>query len=154
MDGVLVDVKSASSFQMQKFKEGIAKDNDPFGYRTQLYSYATALGVNKAAFIAVDKQHGHVVVDEHEIPEETQEKVRQFLRSRKEIVEKDVPPPRAYEDIPDGKSGNRKLGLNCSYCSYKQHCWPGLRTFLSSRGPVFLTKVIREPKMAEKKNDD
>jgi hypothetical protein len=55
-------------------------------------------------------------------------------------------PARTFEPIPEGKSGNMKLGLNCSYCGYKTHCHPGLRTFAYARGPVFLTDVIREPK--------
>ena len=56
---------------------------------------------------------------------------------------------RHYKDQEFDKSGNRKLCMNCSYCSFKKTCWPNLRTFIYSHGPVFLTHVERPPKVEE-----
>jgi hypothetical protein len=80
------------------------------------------------------------------------------IKRKKEVVKQDSPPdrpkwPKYYrgelqeeaEDWAEGQSGNRKLSTNCSYCDYKKECWPGLRTFIYSKGPVYLTKVEREP---------
>jgi len=57
--------------------------------------------------------------------------------------------------VPEGKSGNMKLGVNCSYCPHKVTCWDdanngdGLRLFLYSNGPMWLTEVQKEPKVQE-----
>ena len=68
----------------------------------------------------------------------------------KELADPDTPiPERCYPDIPDGKSGNMKLSVPCSYCSFKEHCWPELRTFIYSNGPRYLTKVVRTPDVYE-----
>ena len=56
-----------------------------------------------------------------------------------------VPPSRGFKPEADGKSGNMKLGVNCSYCDFKEKCHPGLRTFMYYKGTVFLTKVERVP---------
>ena len=56
-------------------------------------------------------------------------------------------PNRAFSDVPDGKSGNMKLGTQCSYCEFKKVCWPDLKTYIYSSGPRYLTKVVREPKV-------
>jgi hypothetical protein len=48
-----------------------------------------------------------------------------------------------------------KLGINCSYCPFKEDCWKdanggmGLRKFIYYNGPVWLTHVEREPKVEE-----
>ena len=57
--------------------------------------------------------------------------------------------PGGYSAELEGKSGNEKLGFECSYCPYKAECWPGVRGFAYSYGPVFLTKVVRTPSVPE-----
>ena len=65
------------------------------------------------------------------------------------MVAEKQPPERPYKDVADGMSGNRKLGTMCSYCQFKTLCWPGLRTFVYSSGPVFMTKVVKTPNVLE-----
>lgn len=154
VDGYLVDIKSASTLSLKKFKEGINEANDPFGYKMQLTAYAAALGKQEGYFIAVDKQHGHVVIDHHVFTDEDFKAAHNWAEYMKHVVEQDDPPPRAFHDEPDGKSGNRKLGVNCSYCPFKWECWPGLRAFRYSTGPRFLTRVVRQPDVAEIKPID
>lgn len=153
IDGVLVDVKSASTFSFAKFRDGLKLEDDSFGYITQLQSYLYASSSDpivtekdKAAFLVVDKTLGHITLDIHKKIDWDWPKLYQ---ERMDMVAKDAPPPRAYTDVPEGKSGNQRLGTECSYCAFKDTCWPGLRTFLSSRGPLYLTKVVREPMMKE-----
>jgi len=154
IDGVLVDIKSCSSYSFQKFKEGtlLEEDNDPFGYVGQLAGYAHALKL-PAAWVAFDKQSGEVCV--LELP---QEKIDGYdVLGRIEVVRQAVSsselPERCYQSEPDGKSGNEKLSIGCSYCSYKYECWKdsnggeGVKTYLYSTGPRFLVKIIREPKV-------
>lgn len=144
INGELVDVKSASPYSFNKFKDGLKPEDDAFGYLTQLGAYGYALGHKRGHFIPVNKVLGHVHVDTHELPEVDYE---QIVKDRQEALASNTPPERGFSDEPDGASGNRKLGVNCSYCDFKISCWPGLRTIPYSNGPRFLTKVVREPKL-------
>jgi len=155
IDGVTVDVKSASSFAFKKFESGGLRDDDPFGYISQLSSYVLAGREHEVeshpslgAFLVIDKQNGTVCLDMYDLGPEIDGKVEEF-QYIKDMVEKPEPPERGFSDEPDGKSGNRKLRVQCSYCDYKSSCWPELRTFLYSGKPRFLTEVAREPKVPE-----
>lgn len=168
IDGVLVDVKSASSYSYRKFKEGLRRGADTFGYLTQLGGYREALnkagGVQddtgdgqpqdssvskRAAFVAVDKQLGHICVDVHE--GDLDQDYENLINKKRELLGSNVPPKKAYAAVADGKSGNYKLGVECSYCPFKKSCWKGLRTFIYSDGPRYLVKVEREPNVPEAK---
>lgn len=153
IDGQLVDVKSSSTFGMAKFRDHKLDFDDPFGYREQLDGYLHAsvadplvTDKDKASFLAVDKTLGHVVLDTY--PKRNKD-YQALVKNKQEVLNKVVPPDRAFSDKPEGASGNRKLGLECSYCEYKKTCWPGLRAFKYERKPVFLTHVAREPRVPE-----
>lgn len=150
VDGVTVDIKSASSFGFRKFKEGTVVEDDPFGYVAQLAGYASVLTPGEpAAWIAMDKVSGDIAVAPLSSTVIADHPPLPRIQHLKEIIANDEPPPRCYPDIPEGKSGNRKLGTECSYCAWKFRCWPGLRTFLYSRGPVFLSAVAKTPDVPE-----
>lgn len=149
LDGVVCDAKSASTYSFNKFKDGKLKQDDPFGYSDQLQSYLytgqsdpLVTDKSRAAFLVVDKTLGHICLDVHQREETDFPSVYEY---KKKVVASDEPPARAFEDIKDGESGNRKLDMNCSYCDFKNKCWPGLRTFLYADKPRFLTVVKREP---------
>lgn len=145
VDGELVDVKSASPYSFEKFKDGLTDETDGFGYRTQLGSYRTALQHKRAHFLAVNKVLGHLHLATEEDDGRDYERL---VDEARRTVQSPEPPPRGYDDVPDGKSGNRKLGLQCSYCAFKDTCWPGLRTIPYANGPRFLTRVVKEPRVA------
>jgi hypothetical protein len=79
---------------------------------------------------------------------------------RKQAMVKGSIPDRCYPPVEDGKSGNLKLSVGCSYCGYKFKCWDdvnegkGLRTFIYSNGPRFLVNVEREPDVYEVGKDN
>lgn len=154
IDGVTVDVKSASTFSYAKFRSGLVPETDAFGYLDQLRSYVRC-GQNDArvtepksgAFLVVDKTLGHIHLDRHEFDVSS---VDAMVERKKAVVSSDRVPPRAFFDEPDGKSGNRKLGTVCSYCDFKTHCWPEARLFLYST-PRWLTKVVKTPDVPEAK---
>ncbi len=155
IDGVVVDCKSASTFSFGKFKSGELRENDPFGYMEQLAGYSTALGSIDGAFLAIDKTLGNIClmkVDKDELEALNTKDRIQHLRG---VLESDSPPDRCYAPEPIGESGNLKLGVNCSYCPHKFHCWSdsndgiGLRTFIYAKGPVHMTKVVKEPQVLE-----
>jgi hypothetical protein len=157
IDGTLGDVKSASPFSFEKFEKGLTPEADPFGYREQLQGYLEALqdddeleDKNRAAFLALHKVTGDMALDIHQ---KSSVPIRDIIEHKKEMVQREEPPERCYEPVPMGKSGNMKLNTQCSYCSFKNKCWPELRTFLYSSGPVFLTEVAKAPDVPEISKD-
>lgn len=155
VDGVLVDFKSASSYGIKKFKEHSLEGDDPFGYLDQLNLYLEASRDDplvtvkgEAAFIGIGKEMGDIVVDKYR--KDTSRDWDKLIENKKKMLEQPEPPRRRYMPEPDGHSGNMKLPTPCSYCQFKEHCHPGLRTFLYSNGPRFLTTVRRVPDVPEK----
>jgi hypothetical protein len=149
IDGVLVDVKSASSYSFNKFARHELEGDDPFGYIDQLnaYHYATvrtdpSVDKDQFAFLVIDKQLGKLCLDIHN---PNGKNYADVVRAKRAIVDAPTPPQRSYNDEPDGSSGNRKLSTVCSYCDYKSTCWPGLRAFAYSTGPRYLTRVEKQP---------
>lgn len=156
IDGVVTDVKSVSSYGFKKFKDGTLAYDDPFGYVAQIKGYAEAEGQSKYGWLAMDKQNGHLTYLMYD-EEDTQAPVNDIIsfditdriEHVQEMVKQPEPPEKCYEPKPDGKSGNMKLDVGCSYCSYKKNCWPGLRAFAYSTGPRYLVEVLNEPKVQE-----
>jgi len=155
IDGMTVDVKSASSYGFQKFKEGNLREDDPFGYISQLSSYVYAgkddpLVTNKTegAFLAVRKDRWGLCLDKYDFTEELKHKEAEVER-KKSIVGGPMP-TRRIPPVPQSKtSPNTKLDVKCSYCSFRKLCYPEARTFLYSTGPVFLVDVKKAPNVTE-----
>lgn len=153
IDGMLVDVKSASSFGFDKFQNGELAEDDAFGYIPQLQAYLSASQddplvtvKDKAAFLVINKVTGALCLDIHSFENFDWDKI---ITEKRKMLDQPEPPPRGFSDEPHQKSGNMKLGVNCSYCHHNHHCWPGIRGFLYGKYPVYLTKVVREPKVTE-----
>lgn len=152
IDGVVVDVKSASPYGYKKFKEGNVVGEDPFGYVAQLSGYATVLTPGEpAAWLAQDKVSGDICVSPLSATVIRYHPPADRIEHLKKVIESEEPPSYCYELVPDGKSGNLKLDTPCSYCRHKHRCRDGIRTFLYSTGPRFLAKVVREPDVPEVK---
>ncbi len=147
IDGVLIDVKTASPYGFKKFKEGTVRDGDTFGYVAQLKGYAAGLGHTKGGWLAIDKTNGHLAV--HMENFEYDASIHDRIDEIKEIVESPEMPEQCFGLVPDGKSGNTKLATGCSYCVFKKECFPNLRAFKYSTGPRYLVSVINYPKVPE-----
>jgi hypothetical protein len=153
VDDVLIDFKSASSFSFKKFKDGAIFKDDPFGYIPQLSAYAHANKVKDAGFIVIDKSSGEIAY----CPVHHMEMINaeERINHLKKMVKSPIIPDRCYDDVPDGKSGNRRLAVGCSFCEYKRECWSsanngtGLREFKYANGSKFFTQVERTPDVEE-----
>jgi hypothetical protein len=152
INGMTIDVKSASSYAFKKFRDGTLKDNDAFGYLAQLGSYVIEEEEELGAFLAIDKQNGTLTA--HTVSATDLHDAMPDMDKLVDVLESDMPPPKAFKDKPFGKSGNKCLDINCSYCGYKKQCWPNLRGFVYSDKPVFMTEITREPKVPELNLDD
>lgn len=155
IDGVLADVKSASTFGFEKFKKRKLPFDDPFGYVPQILAYAEEEQDRQFGWLAMDKQHGHICWLGYDMDNLTKEEEKAFdfdVKERIQQLKKTVEgplPPICHDPIPDGTSGNKKLATGCAYCAYKHQCFPDVRTFIYSNGPRYLTHVEKEPKVVE-----
>lgn len=154
IDGCLVDVKSANSRGMTKFKTNSVDKDDPFGYMLQLGFYYTAMydqikHKDRVFFLAIDKELGHIVLDPYTVDNNVRKYVNEWVDHKKSVITLPSKPPRYYMPEADGKSGNKQLGTQCRYCEHKFNCWDNLRVFKYSNGPKFLTHVARTPDVPE-----
>lgn len=156
IDGHLVDAKSASPYGFKKFEGHTLQSDDPFGYLGQLGSYLAAStddprlhDKTRASFLAVDKVSGRLCLDTHGYSTGDIPSLTRGIEAKKAMLAGPMP-NRAYAEEPDGKSGNMKLGLACSYCPVKAACWgKDLRGFAYSNGPRYLTTVVKTPDVPE-----
>ncbi len=149
IDNVLIDVKCTSPHSFKKFKDGTLRNDDPFAYIPQLSGYMQGTGIDNGAYVAVDKQNGNITV--MPLQDEDRIDIEKRIKDIKEIVSQENPPERCFQPEPMGKSGNLKLPAGCSYCPFKTECWKdvGLRKFIYSTGPVWMTHVEKEPEVPE-----
>lgn len=150
IDGTLVDVKSASFRSFDKFENGsLLEGNDDFGYVDQLSGYAQAEAQTSAAFVSLNKETGALAL--LKLNNLDLKNVVPQIRELKAALLKQTPPPKCYEDVAEGSSGNRGLCKQCQWCPYKMMCWQdsnngkGLQVYQYSNKKVYLTQVSREP---------
>jgi len=148
IDGVVVDIKTASDYSFKKFKEGKLSQDDPFGYLAQLSAYEHGFNKKGGGFLVANKSSGELCLyrpDELEVPniEERLEKVRA------ELKENSPPEERCYPIIEKGKSGNMGLHNSCKWCRHKYQCNPDVRVFKYANGFEYLTTVKVLPNVEE-----
>ena len=153
IDGVVVDVKSASDFGFKKFKEHTIFNDDPFGYVGQLSGYVQAEGGDAGYFLAYNKSTAELCL--LGVDELTMIDAKKRIADLKKVMKQSTAPERCYAEVPEGKSGNKILDKNCTFCDYKHECWEdvndgeGLRVFDYSRSPKYFTHIEREPLVDE-----
>jgi hypothetical protein len=153
IDGSVVDVKSATSLGFLKFKDKSIAVQDDFGYLWQLDGYVVGssedplvLNKDKGFLWGIDKQLGHMCLYEHS---KREPELHARIAEGKRIAALPKPPQCTCRTQAMGKSGNIKLAFPANYNTFKHCCFPNLRTFLYSDGPVFLTRVERKPDVTE-----
>ena len=159
IDGTLVDIKSASPYGFKKFKKNTLHQDDSFGYIGQLKAYAHGLGEDNFAWLALDKVSGELALLKYDTkdPKAPYAKsldwsVTDRVEHLKALVRSPLVPSICYQEVPEGTSGNMRLASGCTYCDYREHCWPSARAFGYSNGYKYLTKVVREPRVMEVPN--
>tara|TARA_R100001015_G_C4598198_1_gene153260 strand:+ start:30 stop:890 length:861 start_codon:yes stop_codon:yes gene_type:complete len=149
LNGKVDDVKSASPWAYEnKFTDfATLQSKDSFGYVAQLVGYAKAKGVPVGGWWAINKANGSFkYVSANGVDMESEYKKIEDTIS---YVENDEPFERCYEPVEEtyyGKpSGNKKLGIECSFCNYREACWDNLQVLPSkvskSSNPPFVNYV-------------
>ena len=127
------DIKSASPYSFKnKFGEAggfevVVKD-DAFGYVSQGYLYSESEKLPFGGWIVVNKSTGEWAVCETPLID-GEHKVNAIKTAKNNIhsLEKKEPFKRCYDEIEETfrtkKTGNKVLGMTCSFCPYKLPCW-------------------------------
>ena len=153
IDGIVVDVKSASDFGFKKFKYNNLHTDVPFGYIGQLSGYVQAEGDDVGYFLAYNKNNAEMALVE--IDELTMLDAGQRIKELKKVMKQEEVPEKCYPDVEEGKQGNRILDRNCNFCDYKYECWQdankgkGLRVFQYASGLMYFTHIEKEPRVEE-----
>ena len=127
------DIKSASPYSFKnKFGEAggfetVVKD-DAFGYVSQGYLYSESEKLPFGGWIVINKSTGEWVVCETPLlDEEYKANAIQTAKNNIHSLEKKKPFKKCYDEIEETfrtkKTGNKVLGMTCSFCSYKLPCW-------------------------------
>jgi len=165
IDGVKIDVKSASPFGFKKFRNGSIREDDLFGYIPQLASYQQSDKKNPnedGAFLAVNKVNGDMCLCKFSAAELAAVDISGHVDRQKAVQaqidagDTETEPERCYAPIPDGtKSANLMLDTGCTFCDFKIYCWRdsndgfGLRAFSYYNKTKYLVHVDKEPRVDE-----
>ena len=156
IDGHLVDIKSASGFALKKFKKNTLHEDDPFGYVQQLQAYAYALEQKEFSWLAMDKSSGELALLTYDTEDKDapyakvlSQDISERVKYLKAMVLADQVPSICYDPVPEGTAGNMRLAAGCTYCDYRNHCWPNVREFGYAGRHKWLTTVVKEPRVLE-----
>lgn len=153
-DGVLLEVKSASSPSFKRFtKDQMVTDPFLSNYMSQLAGYCEAEDCD-GAFLVLDKQLGKLKLVSWSLEELKQVRIRDIINHKIVVVTTPVVPERCFQTITED-NGNQKLPIGCVYCKHRFHCYSdandgtGLRAFKYSNGWQFYSHVEKLPRVEE-----
>ena len=133
IDNKVWDIKSASPYSFEKkfgedggFNE-VVKD-DTFGYASQGFLYAESQSKDFGGWIVINKSTGEwTVCETPKLVEPHKSDAIKKAKDNIKAIKDGVPFKRQYDAIEEtfrGKpTGNKVLGLACSFCPYKLPCW-------------------------------
>jgi hypothetical protein len=164
INGKVWDIKSSSPYAFtNKFGNyggySKIKEDDPFGYLVQGYSYSEADDSPFGGWIAVNKSTGEWAICE--APQEQEEEKNETLQKASDNVKalvEDKPFKKLFEPKDekikikgeDIFTKNKLMPMACSFCSYKYHCWPNaelhkkVATRAQNRPMVWYTKLVQK----------
>ena len=133
IDGKVWDIKSASPYSFEKkfgeaggFNEVIREDS--FGYASQGFLYAESQSKDFGGWIVINKSTGEwTVCETPKLVEPHKSDAIKKAKDNVKAIKDGIPFKRQYDAIEEtfrGKpTGNKVLGLACSFCPYKLPCW-------------------------------
>ena len=162
LDDGIYDIKSVSPFSFTtKFNADNGydkiKQSDSFGYISQGHGYGMAANKPFKGWIAINKTTGEIVFTDSKHTDEEKKEVYSKIYNTSVALLDEKPFERCFTDVEEvyysKPTGNRTLGIECSYCPYKHDCWDNLefRRQLPSKGKnpkwTWYTKI--DPKWME-----
>ena len=145
LDDGIYDIKSVSPFSFTtKFNADNGydkiKQSDSFGYISQGHGYGMADNKPFKGWIAINKTTGEIVFTDSKHTDEEKKEVYSKIYNTSVALLDEKPFERCFTDVEEvyysKPTGNRTLGIECSYCPYKHDCWDNLefRRQLPSKG--------------------
>lgn len=162
LDDGIYDIKSVSPFSFTtKFNADNGydkiKQSDSFGYISQGHGYGMAANKPFKGWIAINKTTGEIVFTDSKHTDAEKKEVYSKIYNTSVALLDEKPFERCFTDVEEvyysKPTGNRTLGIECSYCPYKHDCWDNLefRRQLPSKGKnpkwTWYTKI--DPKWME-----
>jgi len=145
IDGAVDDIKSASDWSYRNKFDSFEtlKNGDSFGYVGQLAGYAKASGKEAGGWWVVNKSNGefkYVPATGIDIDAELDKAKFAKIALEKDEVQRCFEP---VEEVFRGKpTGNKILGVECGFCSYKHACWPNLKEMPSVMSKAKDPKIV------------
>ena len=162
LDDGIYDIKSVSPFSFTtKFNADNGydkiKQSDSFGYISQGHGYGMAANKPFKGWIAINKTTGEIVFTDSKHTDEEKKEVYSKIYNTSVALLDEKPFERCFTDVEEvyysKPTGNRTLGIECSYCPYKHNCWENLefRRQLPSKGknPKWMWYTKIDPKWME-----
>jgi hypothetical protein len=146
------DIKSASNWSYtNKFESyDTLADKDSFGYISQLAGYAKASGKKVGGWWVVNKANGqfkYVPATGLDLDTEINK-----IQETSNII-KNNKFERCFEAEDETfrgvKTGNKILNVHCSFCSYKQDCWPTLQELPAIKSQAKIPKIVSYVELAD-----
>jgi len=145
MNDAVDDIKSASDWSYKyKFDSYESlHSGDSFGYVGQLAGYAKASNKKAGGWWVVNKANGQFKYVRANIDMDKElDKIKKNIKATEsdKLVRCFEPEPETFRGKP---TGNMVLNKNCTFCSYRQSCWDGLKEL-----PAQMSQA-KEPKMVQ-----
>jgi hypothetical protein len=154
------DIKSSSSWAytnkyVSNTLHNLWEDGDSFGYVTQIYLYSQSLKLPVGGLIIINKETGEWYVMPPPIYDD-ELRAQSLKRAEENVIrhlekqpfKKDFEP---VQEVFRGKpTGNEILPVTCTFCRFKNSCWPGVqhRPQVVSKGQsprwYYYTKITGE----------
>jgi len=133
IDGVVDDIKSTSPWSFSnKFSDFQHLYNgDAFGYIGQLIGYKRGGAGKLGGWWAVNKVTGEITYLKADLTKEQEEHIWQQIEDKVRKLNEGAPFERDFDDVPEvfrrQPTGNRVLQKVCTFCEYRNSCWPNLQ---------------------------
>ena len=139
------DIKSASNWSYtNKFESfDTLASGDAFGYVAQLAGYAKATGKDAGGWWVVNKANGQFKY----VPAKGIDIDGEIAKIEKTVDDVNNNKfERCFEPVEEtfrGKAtGNKVLGVSCSFCNYRKDCWPTLQELPAVKSQAKNPKIV------------
>jgi hypothetical protein len=157
LDGAVDDIKSASDWSYRNKFESYSTlaSGDGFGYIGQLAGYAKASGKKAGGWWVVNKANGkfkYVPATGIDIEKEITN-IKKAVKTVKANEFKRCFEPET-ETFRGKETGNKVLNKHCTFCDFKNTCWPNLIEREQVKSQAKFPKIVQYIELKEEYKDE
>jgi len=146
VDGTVDDIKSASDWSYRNKFDSYSSlaAGDSFGYIGQLAGYAKATGKRAGGWWVVNKGNGrfkYVPADGIDTDKEV-DKIQATVKTveKDEFVRCFEPEQETFRKV---LTGNKVLNKHCTFCDFRNTCWPNLQEHPQAKSKAKFPKMVQ-----------